>query len=213
MAKIEKIANHEKETPPADIIAIYVESLQLYRKEMPGLKQKYCDLIDSLPSPRQIRKTFSIEETKILFETVGFLWRTITKEDLITEMEIERAPDSLLGNYWIVKNGILLHGINHYGIIKQNATLICALLNINGFALQHYLCARPLEVIDFIIRNGGVRMLVRKDKKAFFQMSEDTYAKWGKYKVKRFDFVKKITKVLDPTLEYKGWSSGIPILL
>jgi len=217
--KIYKIAYNSTDTikdediPKADALATYVESLQIYLKENPSLKKKYIQLIENLPSPRKIELDFSFEECKILFDTVSYLWRKITKQDLITETKIKHAPESFLGNYWLVKNGILLQGLNHYGIIKQNANLICSLLNINGLALQHYLCGQPSELIDFIIRNGGVRMFVRKDKKAFFQMSEETYAKWGKHKIKKFDFTAKIVKVIDSKLKYTGWQNGISILL
>ena len=43
-------------------------------------------------------------------------------------------------------------------------------------------------------------------------MSENTYAKWGRKKVKGLDFDKKIVKILDFNQHYTGWDSGIAII-
>jgi hypothetical protein len=213
MATIIRTAQSEEEIPTADQIAVYVESLKLYRQQNPNLDGEFVHLIDNLPTPRKIRQDFSFEEVKILFETVGYLWRKITGNDLGGEVKTKWGELPFLGNYWIIKDGIVLPGLNHYSIVKQNANMFSNLLNINGFALQHYLVGQPNRLIQFIIKNGGVRMLARKDQKAFFQMSECTYAEWGKLKVKKLDFREKVVKIIDFKVPYKGWNSGIPIKL
>lgn len=213
MATITKYSYSQEEIPTADEIAVYVESLKLYKERNDNIDDEHRVLIDNLPTPRQIKREFSNQEANILFETVGYLWREITGNDLIMETKGQRGTLPFLGNYWIINNGVMLYGINHYTIIKKNTSMICSLLNINGFALQHYLSGHPNDLIRFVIQNGGVRMLARMDHKAFFQMSEQTYAKWGKVKVKKFDFRKKIVKIVDFKVPFKGWNSGIPIIM
>jgi hypothetical protein len=210
--RIYKVAKEEKFLD-ADASAQYIEALNLYAKEHPSLDKKYLLLIEDLPSPRKIRQDFSIEECKILFETIDYLWKKITGENIIQDKEIEKAPETLFGNYWLIKNGILLKGVNHYSIIKNNANLFCTLLNLNGMTLQEYLSNRPHKVIEFILNNGGIRMFVNKDRKLYAQMSSNTYGKWGKNKIKKYDFKLKAVKIIDFKRPYDGWKSGITIKL
>ena len=203
----------EQKTLSAEASAQYVDALHLYSQEHPNLDKKYADLIKDLPSPRKIRQDFSMEECKILYETLDYLWKKITGDHIIQEKEVISAPETLFGNYWLLKNGILLKGVNHFSIIKNNATLFCTLLNLNGMTLQEYLCNRPHKVIEFILNNGGVRLFVNKDKKLYAQMSSETYGKWGKSKIKKYDFKLKAVKVIDFKRPYTGWKSGITIKL
>jgi len=212
--KIYRIAQNMKiEVPNAEVLATYVESLKMYLKDKPDLKEKLAELIKNLPTPSKIKKDFSYEECKILYETVGYLWKKITGNDIIEESHTQEAPETLLGNYWMIENGLLLHGVNHFTIIKQNASILSSLLNVNGFALQQYLVSRPNKLIRFILENGGIRVFINKSKEAYFQMSEDTYAEWGRSKVKGLDFHKKIVKVIDFRVPYKGWKSGVAVKL
>ncbi len=210
--RIYKMAK-EKEVLGPETTAQYVEALELYAQEHPNLDKKYADLISNLPSSRKIILDFSIEECKILYETIDYLWRKITGNHIIQEKEIIKAPESLSGNYWLIKNGILLKGVNHFTIIKQNASLFCSLLNLNGMALQEYLANKPHKVIGFILNNGGIRLFIDKNKKLYAQMSSSTYGKWGKSKIKKYDFKLKAVKVIDFKRPYTGWKSGITIKL
>ena len=213
--KIHKTSQNVKEedVPDGNTLSIYVESLKMNLKNNPNLNKELAILIKKLPSPRQIKLNFSFEECKILFQTVGYLWKKITGKDIIEEKKISKAPETLFGNYWMFNNGILLHGVNSYGIIKRNTSLICSLLDINNMVLQDYLSNNPNKVIDFIIRNGGVRLFINKSRHLYSQMNQDTYAKWGRAKIKKYDFKKKIVRIVDPNVEYKGWKSGIGIKL
>ena len=211
--KMYKIAIKDEEIPKADVLATYVESLKMYLKDNPKTEGKFADLINNLPNPIKIHKDFSIQECKILHETVAYLWRKITGKKIVDEVKIIEAPESLFGNYWMIKNGILLHGTNHFTIIKQNAQLIASLLKLNAFTLEQYLCSEPNKLIQFIIKNGGVRLFINKNKKMQIQMSSKTYGKWGKKKIKKYDFSKKIVRIVDFKVPYEGWKSGIPIKL
>ena len=213
ITRIEKIAFKGDDLPNDETLGAYVDAIQLYYKDHPDVNNVIADQIQKLPSARKIRLDYSEEECKILFESVAYIWREITGQDIIEESKITKGEDAFTGNYWLLENGVILEGINHYSIIKQNATMFSTLLNVNGFALQHYLSSSPEKVIYFIIKNGGIRMLIRKDNKGYFQLSERTYAQWGKSKIKTFDLREKIVKILDSKAPYQGWNSGIPIKL
>ncbi|MFA5314217.1 MAG: hypothetical protein WC375_13025, partial [Methanomassiliicoccales archaeon] len=111
------------------------------------------------------------------------------------------------------KNGIILHGGNHYTIAKNNMALICTLLHIHAFAMHQYLASNPDNIIHLLIKNGAVRIFINKSRKAYFQMTDKTYGEWGKKRVKGLDFQEKTVKVIDPSQPFNGWKSGINILL
>jgi len=195
----------------ADSLAAYIDSLKLFEKEHSDLQKKYQKMIKQLPSSSKVRKDFSLAEVKILYETVGYLWKKITGSELLTDDTVYENPAEFLGNYWLLRNGIFLHGVNHYSIIKKNTNLFTSLLNLNGFTLQEYLSLDPERLLRYIILNGGVRMFVRADKKAFFQISESIYAGWGRDKIKKLPLNPRIVKIIDPKAKYTGWNSGISI--
>lgn len=212
--KIAKNVKEIKEAVSAELLATYIESLHAFKRDNPKLKDKFVDLIENLPSSQKVVKDMSNEEIKILYETVSYVWTKITGKDIIEETHITTAPESLSGVYWMIKNGVLLHGNNHYTIVKQNSQLFQSLLNLNGFALEQYLCSHPNKLINYIIKNGAIRIMADKNRsQIFFQLSEATYAKWGKDKIKKYDFRDKIVKIIDPKTEYKGWNSGVSIRL
>lgn len=203
----------DKRLPDGETLALYVRSLKLYLKDNPQLDDGLADLIKRLPSDREVRQNFSKQECKIIYETLEYLWQKITGSKIISEKEIIKAPETLFGSYWMLSNGILLHGVNHYTIIKQNELMIGSLLGVGGMTMQEYLCSRPNKLIGFIIKCGGIRMFVTKKKELYTQMSPKTYAKWGKNKIRNFDFPLKIVKVIDFKVPYEGWSSGIALKL
>jgi hypothetical protein len=203
----------DEDIPKPDILAMYVEALKIYLKDFPNQTTDIARLINNLPAASKIRKDFSFEECKLLYETIGYLWKKLTGKDIISEAQIQKSPASLMGNYWLLKNGVILHGHNHYTVAKQNMHLICSLLHIHAFAMHQYLASHPDNIIHLLIKNGAIRVFVNKSRKAYFQMTDKTYGEWGKKRVKRFDFKDKIVKVIDKTKPYEGWKSGITILL
>ena len=210
LVKIYKIAKTE-DIPDSETIGAYIETLTLYCKDNKDMDTVLADLIHNLPSARQVKREFSEKQCQILFETIQFVWRKITGQDIIKESKITYAPESLSGSYWMLPNGVLLHGLNHFGIVKQNTNLFTSLLDINGFTLQEYMHTGPESLIHFIIKNGGVRMFISKEKKFFVQLSDETYNKWAGKKLKKYDFTEKIIRVIDLKSPYRGWKSGIPI--
>jgi len=207
------IKTADKKVPSAEDIAAYVEALNIYL-ENDKIKDKHiATLVKRLPYPDSIRAGFSNEECKLVFQSVNYAWKEITGQDLMQEEQIDRAPKGLEGNYWMMTNGVILSGTNHFTIIKQNLNLFSTLLNISPFVLHEKLASPPDEIIKTVIDNGGMRIFITVDKKGYFQLSDETYSKWGRNKVKGLDIKDKIVKVVDRQTPYKGWKSGITILL
>jgi len=213
VTNIKRIAFKDTEIPNADTLATLVESIQLVKKRSPNLDPQLSGLIDNLPSPRQIKREFSVEECNVLYETVGYLWKELTGQDYISQQSKRPAPETLQGNYWMMNDGLLLHGVNHFSIIKQNSSLFATLLNINPMVMQEYLSAPPNKLIGLVIRAGGIRIFISKEKKFFAQMTSETYGKWGRDKVRKYDFENKIVRIIDTKVPFKSWKSGIPIKL
>jgi len=203
----------EKDYPSVDDISSYAEALKLHLSDGMIKDEELCRLIENLPSPTNIRTRLSNEEVKILFQTIGYLWKKITGSDPIQESKMESQPETLCGNYWMLQKGVLLFGPNHFTIIKQNLELFRSLLGINAFALHEKMSANPNQLIKLVIDHGAMRIFVNKNRIAYFQLTDETYGKWAKRKIRKYDFHKKIVKVIDKTRPYSGWRSGITILL
>jgi len=214
--KIEKTSSSifNDDMPDPHVLATLVESLKMsVKNEESNISKEVKILISNLPSPRVVSSSMSNEELKIIFKTIDYIWLKLTGSTFTNTLASEASENKFLGSYWMLRNGIILDGINHYDIIKRNSFFVITLLVLNGFTLQHYLHQPPERLIFYIIMNGGIRMMVEKSNRAFFQMSEETYAKWGKRKIKGLDFKSKIVRILDPNVEYTGWKTGIPIKL
>jgi len=213
MMKIKKISSiNESDIPEPSALAAYVKTLKLYMEDN-NVKPELKRLIAGLPSPRTIKSRLSWEECKILFVTINHLWKNVVGKDITEENYIDEAQQKFLGNYWIFKNGIMVNGENHFTAIKRDSGLVITILELNGFSLQYYLSTSPNKLIKYILKNGGVRMFVNKDNKGFFQMTEDTYAKWGRDKVRKYDLKSKTVKIIDLKVPYNDWKSGIVIKL
>ena len=209
---INKLANiKEKEVPSARDLAAYVESLKLHVRackiDDPEIKKLICNL----PTPKNIENLLSSAELRIIAETIRFLWQKIAGQDIIGESKMEKSSEKLLGNYWMITKGVLLSGPNHCTIIKKNMDLFMSLLDIDAFAMHENMASNPNNLIKLVIDNGAMRIFVNADGKAYFQLSADTYGKWGRRKIKKYDFKEKIVMVIDINAKYNGWKSGIRI--
>jgi len=211
--KINKIASiNEKDIPEPGALAAYVKVLKLYLDDN-TVTPKFKRLIENLPSPRTVKSKLSWEECKILFITINYLWKNIIGKDILEENYIDEPKQELLGNYWLFKNGIMINGENHYTAIERDSSLVITVLGLNGITLQYYLSTSPNKLINYILKNGGVRVFINADNKGFFQMTEKTYAQWGRGKVRKYDLKTKIVRIIDLKMPYNGWKSGIPIKL
>jgi len=197
----------------ANEVASYIESLNIALRDGEIKKEEVIGVLHSLPSPEHVRRHLSDEEAKVLFESVRWAWKEVSGKDITETFNFEPAPETLLGNYWILKNGVLLHGVNHYGIIKRNLSLFSTLLKMDAFVLHQKLAGTPQDLIKLVIDNGGMRVFITSDKRAYFQMNDQVYKNWGRAKVKGFDFPKRIVKLIDPSSKYDGWNTGITLNL
>lgn len=212
-AKTVNASNTEDDKPSADVLGSYVESLKLFAKDNHKIDSRLKSVIDSLPSPASIRGNMSDEEGKLLYETVDWAWKKITGHDIVQELQVSKAPEQLMGNYWMLKNGVILSGENHFTIIKNNLNMFSALLNVGANTLLGHMASSPDKVIFCVIANGGMRVYVNSKKDFYCQMSAETYSDWGRIKVKHLDFPTKVVKVVDVRQGYNGWESGIPVRL
>lgn len=113
----------------------------------------------------------------------------------------------------MLMNGILLNGPNHFTIVKKNMELFRALLDINAFVMHEKMASPPDELIKTVLDHGGMRIFINRDKSGYFQMTDETYSKWGRGKVKKMDLKNKVVKVIDKSNPYRGWDSGIVVKL
>ena len=194
-------------------IAAYVEALKLCLSKNQIKDPDIAEHVKKLPSPTHILKRLSIEEIRILTESVGYLWKKVTNNNIIEESKIQRAPETLQGNYWMLTKGVILEGPNHYTIIKRNMNLFIELLDINAFAMHDRLASNPNDVIKLVLDHGAMRIFINDKGESYFQLTDDTYTEWGKNKIRKYEFKKKITKVIDKRQPFKGWRSGITVLL
>lgn len=204
-----QIKTARKKIPDAEEIAAYVEALQIYLENDKIKDSQIKTLVGRLPYPDSIRMNFSEEECRLVFESVAYAWKKLTEQDLLEEAQIEHPPKGLEGNYWMMTNGVILEGPNHFTIVKQNLNLFATLLNISGFVLHEKLASPPDELIKTIIDHGGMRIFINQDKKGYFQLSDETYSKWGRKKIHGLDLRDKVVKVIDRQTPYKGWKSGV----
>jgi len=211
MNKIIKTAR--KPIPSANELAAYVEALKVHRNRNKIKDEESLQVINNLPPPSQVRDKFSEEECRLLFDSIVFAWKKVTGQDLIEESKVMNFQDSLEGNYWMIMNGILMGGPNHFTIVKKNMELFRTLLNIHAFVLHEKLSSPPNELIKTVLDHGGMRVFINRTKNGFFQLTDKTYSKWGRAKIKKLDLKKKIVKVIDSSTPYKGWDSGIIITL
>jgi len=195
-----------------DDLSLYIRSLKLFNKQKKIKNDELIELVTSLPAPEKL-KEFSNAECGVLYETANYLWKAITGKEINDQIKTQTAKETLMGNYWLLNNGILLSGINHFSIIKQNSHLVNSLLDIGQMLIQQYLSLSPNHLIFLVIKNGGVRLFVNKDKKMFAQMNEKTYADWGRAKIKKYNFKDKLVKIIDLDSDYEGWKSGVGVVL
>jgi len=217
LTKLTKTAHDNKSDPeliPKGVdLAVYVESLKLHLINSKHLDGNIRRLIQKLPAPEKVSADFSDNESIVLFETINYLWKKITGQDILDNVRTTNSFKGLHGCYIMLTNGLLLHGINHYSIIKNNSALITSLLDLNGLTFQEYLSSDPERIIAYVIRNGGVRMFINSKQEGFFQATEEAYSKWARAKIRKFQLKRKIVKIMDLRVRYKGWKSGVTINL
>lgn len=205
----------EKKYPSPSILATYVESLKIYLLENEDIDPNIKNTIEQLPSPAKIKADFGNDEANTLFETVAWLWEKVSGNKILDELKTVDAPEHMMGNYWILRNGVILEGENHFTIIKNNINLFSILLEIDSMALSFIksMATDPNKAIHKAICNGAIRAFINNKKEAYFQINERAYAEWGRSKIRSLDYKNKIVKVIDCSKPYTGWENGITVKL
>lgn len=201
------------EQPSIYEIASYVDALKIFLRDSQIQSKAVAKIVEDLPTSSKITRYMSDEEALVVYESVRWAWQEITGKDISESLTIDPSPQELNGNYWILTNGVLLHGVNHYVMIKRNINIFSNLLEINPFLIHQKMAGPPEQLIKLVIDHGGIRFFVAKDRTAYFQMNDKIYTEWGREKVKKLDFKTKIVKLIDSATKFSGWKSGITLKL
>jgi hypothetical protein len=165
-----------------------------------------------MPSSNYVKLNMSEWDCYVLYDVIRWVWKEITGNDIVNDNKVSKK-ETLMGNYWMLNNGVLLQGTNHYSIVKQNINIFCSLLGINSMVIHSKLSSTPNDLIKTIIDNGGMRMFITKDKRAYFQLNDTAYTEWGREKIKGLDFDHRIVKLISLETNFTGWDSGITVII
>lgn len=200
-----------------DELASFVDVIRLYRDDHAReLSSELRRVVDNLPSGYIIKKEMNYSDLRILSKTIGYLWKEITGERLI---DVERLvkydveAQYLEGCYWLLPGEILVSGFNHFDAAKKHKSTICSLLDINPMLFEKALASRPDGVIKMILKHNGVRVLIRRDASTVFMQSSESGWPLARDKLKKMSHKKKMLRVLDDSKPYKGWDSGVLIII
>lgn len=192
-----------------DAISIYVAD------HGGGMDAETTRLAEMLPSRHQI--TTEEDETKVdlMGGMVDEVWRRLSGKVASESVDaVSGRQNALDGCYWLVPGGILLKGLNHYSAAKEHKGLICQLLGISGIDMERMLASGdPAGLISLVVAHGGVRVLVNRERnEVWMQTSEASWA-WARLKMSRLPHRHKVVKVVDLSVPYRGWQTGISLHL
>ena len=200
---------------PEDLAA-YADAIRLHQATNAGnFDTGILTKISRLPARSYILKQMSPVELSILYENIADLWKTVTGEKLPVQAG-EGAPRSATdvdGNFWLLPGGVMVNGFNHFAAAVRHKNMLCNLLDINPFIFEEKMHRNPSELIKMVIQHGGIRMNIdRQASKVVAQTNEESWPTLLQ-KFQKMYQKHKIARVLDPTRPYKGWNSGVPIIV
>jgi len=212
-AKVRIVKADKKEAPDAEQIAACADALALYRSDHhQAMDKDLAKMIGNLPSRYRILREQDPVSLGILFDTIAYIWRKVTGKDVRDLVEAPASKSSELdGCYWLLPGGLMIGGLNHFAAAKRHRGVICALLGIDRFDFERCMARKPDEVIGLIVSKGGVRVLVkRSDSSVFMQATESSWPV-AKRKISKLPHKVRTVKIVDLSVPYAGWSSGIPV--
>ena len=202
-----KIANQEI-VPDVTTLAHMVQALRLQLDD--NIDEESRKIISELPSKKQILG-YSSSECAVIYEILRYLWKKLGGININQDQKFENHFEHLSGSFWILKNGLMIGGENHFTIIKRNLDLFSTLLNIGSFEMHSALSSsNPDTIIKMVIDGGAIRALF-KEKIGYFQVNDRVYGEWGINKIRKFELKEKFINVLNKKSSYDGWKSGILI--
>lgn len=206
---------HESVSP--DILASYIESLCLHRgQHHDSMPKEIIRLIDNLPPRSFVIKKMDHIERDLLMQTVGHIWRKVTGNSIRSVDTKMATTDSgrLDGTYWMVPGGILVRGFNHFSAAKSHRDLLCSMLDINGFIFEAKVLEKdPHGLINLVLSHGGIRVAVDRNKSAVYMQTTEGSWPWARDKLRKMYHKHKVARVIDRREPYKGWKSGVPVIV
>jgi hypothetical protein len=90
--------------------------------------------------------------------------------------------------------------------------MICSLLDINPIVFEQMLSRQNTsDVIALIVTRGGIRTLIDRQKSEVIMQTNEESWPWVKEKLEKMYHKNKIAKVIDLSVPYTGWESGVTI--
>jgi len=151
----------------------------------------------------------------LTLKSVRTIWRDITNEQPPKEDQIA-APEStrmLHGNFWLLPGGILIRGYNHFTAAKKHKVMMCNVLGINGLTFEHRMASEPNRLIGLLLEHGAVRVNIDRDSgTALFQATSNSWPA-ARDKILRMTHKHRYVRVIDTSVPYRGWKSGVPLIV
>ena len=196
-----------------EYLATLLEAIRLQVTSNPRLDKATKDRIADLPSRHQALHMGGVE-IELALKPVKEIWKQLTGSNPPADhIGAPQSTKDLDGNFWLLPGGILVRGYNHYTAAKKNKGMFCSLLGINPFVFEHRLASAPNGLIQTLLEHGAVRGHIDRDtSRVIFQA---TSASWitARNKIMRMYHKHRVVKVVDTSRPYRGWDSGIPLLV
>jgi len=212
-----KIIKAEKEldVDKEDLVHLINSILVYYNDNKDTIDKELKKSIESLPSEYIIQNKMFEREAMLLYKIIRDIWKKITGQDL-NDVRLEQNEDNkeiLSGNYWMLPGAIMLGGYNHFSIIKKHKGMFCSVLGINPWIVEKLIASDPNKLIFYILSNGGIRINVDKDNSTIMCQTNESSFPWVRNKLIKMYYQTKIAKIIDLNASYKGWESGINMVI
>lgn len=202
------------QTPVPDAIAAMVDSIRIFSEDNEtAFDKNEKRLVDNLPSKTYILNKMSDAELDVLYRSIRHLWKSMTGGEPEFATKNNDAVN-LDGVYWMLPGGVLLSGFNHFQTAKNNKLLVCSMLDINPLVFEKMLASGNVEeVISLILARGGVRVLINRNKSEVIMQTNESSWPMVKNKIEKMYHKNKFVKILDLSQPYKGWESGVTLVI
>ena len=205
------MANGNK-VPSAEVISAMADSIRIfYQDHKEEFSPSEKRIVESLPAKTYILNEMDQSQVNVLYRSIKHLWVKISGEEPNLSSSNDDAQN-LDGVYWFLPGGVLISGYNHFTAAKDHKAIVCAILDINPIVFEQMLSRQNSDdVISLLVTRGGVRTLINRDKSEVVMQTNEESWLWVKDKLEKMYHKNKIAKVVDISLPYEGWTSGVTI--
>jgi hypothetical protein len=199
-------------TPSAETVAAMADSIRIFHQDNKDtFSSEEKKIVENLPSKTYIINEMSQAQLDLLYRSIKHLWMTASGENPDLSISNDDAIN-LDGVYWMLPGGILISGYNHFTAAKNHKAMICSLLDINPIVFEQMLSRQNTsDVIALIVTRGGIRTLIDRQKSEVIMQTNEESWPWVKEKLEKMYHKNKIAKVIDLSVPYIGWESGVTI--